>query len=312
MITQITIIIVTWNNEEIITDCIDSIYKFTKTNFNILVLDNRSSDNTILKIQEKNYPQCKVIRSNDNLGFAKGNNIVLTEVRSDFICYLNPDTILIEDIITPMLNYLDADLSTGIVGCKLLNEDMTLQPSTFNFDTPFNIFCEKFRVGKAFPNWIKENMFPNESLARKNKKVDWVIGAIMVMRLGDVKEINGFSEEYFMYTEDMDICMKVKKTLNMGVYFMADISLIHLGGRSEQKNNNYKKIEIILRNTIYFAEKFGGIKSRKKTILTLKFCYYSRLHLAKIMRKMKIINNESAELLIEKMRIGHEYLKSNY
>ena len=150
----ITFIIVTWNNNDVIIDCIDSIYKFCK-NFKIIIVDNNSSDNTVEVVNEKNYNNCKVIELEENLGFAKGNNIALKYVKTPYICYLNPDTILVEDIIIPSVKSIENDKNIGIVACKLLYKNKKLQASTFNFINSKQVYFESFRIGKLFPNFIK-------------------------------------------------------------------------------------------------------------------------------------------------------------
>ena len=309
MEAKITFIIVTWNNQDVICDCLDSLYRHVNMKFNVMLVDNNSTDNTIEKVNAGNYMNCIIIKNHSNMGFAKANNLALKYVKTKYICYLNPDTIFIEDIIPKMIDFLENNPCTGIVGCKLLNEDLTLQPSTFNFSTPFNIFCEKFKISKVLPNIIKEYWFPYEAKSYKSKKVDWIIGAVMVLRCKDALEIKGFSEEYYMYTEDMDICMKMKRKLNKNTYYIADKSLVHLGGISEAQNTNYKKMELLLDNSIKFAEKFGNENSKRQTITMLSFCYFSRWLLLKVLVKLKILSYSKYANFIIKMETGWKYLK---
>lgn len=300
----LTFIIVTWNNNNTIIECLDSIYKFCN-NFNVIVVDNKSSDNTVELINKKEYLNCKVLVLNENVGFAEGNNIGLENVNTPYICYLNPDTILLEDIVKPSIEILESKSEIGLVGCKLLNVDKTLQASTFNFITEKQVYFESFRIGKFLPNFISEKFFPNDSKSKKSKIVDWVIGAEMILSTEDARKINGFSTEYYMYAEDMDLCKKVERILNKKTYYLATTSLIHIGGASEIKNVNYNKLEIIISNKIRFSEKFYGIDKAKKVRKALYNVYLIRYFIIKTFYWFK-----KRSYYLEKMKTGLKICKT--
>lgn len=302
---KITFIIVTWNNENCILDCIDSLYTYCK-DFKIIVVDNNSSDNTVKLLQEKKYKNCNIIKLKENVGFAVGNNIGLSKVDTKYICYLNPDTILLEDIIEESINILERNSEIGVVGCKLLNKDMTLQPSTFNFLNHWQVYFEAFKIGKFLPNKISEKYFPNNSKSKKNKIVDWVIGAEMILSTEDANSIKGFSTEYYMYVEDMDLCKKIELKHRKKTFYLSTTKLIHIGGVSESKNANYVKLEKLIENKIKFVKKFYGNKEAKKTIKALYNSYKIRLIILKIFYWMNI---EKRRIFIEKMKIGFEISK---
>ena len=300
---NITFIIVTWNNQDTIIECLDSIYKYCEK-FKVVIVDNNSDDLTKKMIKDRKYKNCKLIESKDNNGFAVGNNIALDVIDTEYICYLNPDTILIEDIIKPSLNVLKKNDEIGIVGCKLLYNDYKLQESTFNFETPIQIFFSNFRVGKIFPNFIRERYFPNLSKCKKNKYVDWIIGAEMILKTSDAKKILGFSTEYYMYMEDQDLCKKMETELNKRTYYLAETSLIHLGGVSESKNTNYNKLKRLIYNKVIFNNKFYGQKKAKAAIRTMKCSYFVRKQLVRILYYGKERKN-----LLLKMSSGYKFSK---
>lgn len=300
----INFIIVTWNNEDTIIDCIESIYKYSN-DFNITIFDNNSSDKTIQLLKEKKYKNCYIIESKENLGFAIGNNEALKNTKTEFVCFLNPDTILTEDIIKPSINILKSNSKIGLVGCKLLNSDLSLQSSAFNFFDRKNIYYEAFRIGKFMPNIISEKYFPNDSKSKKNKFVDWVIGAEMIMYTEDAKKIGGFSTEYYMYTEDMDLCKKIYFQLNKKVYLLNDVSLIHIGGVSESKNTNYKKMEKLIDNKITFAQKFYNNKQQKK----IKKSLYNSYKIRYILVYMFVYNKKTRKKYLDKMMQGMQMTK---
>lgn len=297
---RITFIIVTWNNEKCIIDCLNSIYKHCQ-DFEIIVVDNNSNDNTVPIIKKQKFANCRIIDLKQNLGFAEGNNFALNMVDTEYICYLNPDTILVEDIINPSIDILEKDKSIGLVGCKLINADGTLQSSTFNYIDHTEVFCEAFRIGKFFPNLLREKLFPYYSKSKYNKSVDWVIGAEMILKTEDAKKIDGFSTEYYMYAEDMDICKKINIKLNKKIFYLADTKLIHLGGISEASNRNYSKLELQIKNKIKFSRKFYGEKECKKVINNLINVYKMRLIIVKM-----FLWSKKRETYLEKMKTGYE------
>ena len=105
----ITFVIVTWNNEKQIEACLDTLAKYTITPHEIIVVDNVSEDKTC-DIISRRYPFVRLIKSKENLGFARGNNLALKEVRTPYLCFINPDVILTEDIASPAINILNQHL----------------------------------------------------------------------------------------------------------------------------------------------------------------------------------------------------------
>lgn len=261
-----TFIIVTWNNEKEIFNCIDSVQKIYGTSCKVIVVDNCSKDNTV-NIIRNNFKWVEIIVSDTNLGFAAANNVALEKVVSDYVCFLNPDVILTEDIIKPSIKSLNNDDCVGVVACRLKNVDGTNQQSWFSYVNKWSLMSEILHIGKIVPSFLRKKYFLNYYVPRGDFYPDWVIGAEMVMRTNDAKQIQGFSTEYFMYTEDMDLCMKVKRQLKKKVLVLMSISLIHLGGASEGQNISYNKQEKLIRNDAYFVKKFYGNSESKSTIV---------------------------------------------
>lgn len=259
-------IIVTWNNENEIFNCIDSIQKIYGTSCRVIVVDNCSKDKTV-NIVRNNFKWVDVIVSDTNLGFAAANNVALEKVVSDYVCFLNPDVILTEDIIKPSIESLSKDDCVGVVACRLKNVDGTNQQSWFSYVNKWSLMSEILHIGKIVPSFLRKKYFLNYYVPRGDFYPDWVIGAEMVMRTNDAKQIQGFSTEYFMYTEDMDLCMKVKRQLKKKILVLMNISLIHLGGASEGQNISYNKQEKLIRNDAYFVKKFYGNSKSKSTIV---------------------------------------------
>ena len=300
----ITYIIVTWNNEKEIENCLSTISIYSPKNSKVVVVDNDSKDRTVQIIKAK-FPDVNLIKSTKNLGFAAANNLALESVSTEYICYLNPDVILTEDVLTPSIAILENHSEVGLVACRLKNRDGSDQPSCFNFASSWSLPCEILHIGKIMPKKLKKKFFLNYYNASEDFEPDWVIGAQMVMRTKDAWLIGGFSTEYFMYTEDMDLCKKVSVILHKKIYFISNVSLIHLGGASESQNTNYNKQAKLFQNDKDFVTKFYGKEEAERTILNMKRAY----NLRKIMLKIGYWRKDRS-FQIEKTEVALNLLNS--
>ena len=160
----------------------------------------RLQDLLKLKQKYKKYHTVELIESSTNLGFAAANNLALEKVSTPYICYLNPDVILTEDIITPSIEILKKRNDVGIVSCKLKNRDGSDQRSYFNYTGMWSSLGAILHIGAIMPQGFRKKYFLNEYHAKTDFEPEWVIGAEMILRTEEAKKIGGFSEEYFMYT----------------------------------------------------------------------------------------------------------------
>ncbi|MCD2436361.1 glycosyltransferase family 2 protein [Acidaminococcus sp. NSJ-142] len=275
----VTYIIVTWNNEKQIEDCLDTIQQYTAVPYSVIVVDNCSKDSTCSIIRDK-YKYVKLVDIKENLGFAKANNLALKQVETPYVCFINPDIILTEDIIKPSLQILETDSTVGLVACRLNNADGSLQKSWHCFFDQTSAIMDIFHITNLFP---KRMLHKVKEKPNNVYRTDWVIGAEMIMRTIEAKKVEGFSTEYFMYVEDMDLCKKVQEILHKITLFIADVSLIHLGGASEKQNTNYKKLQKTFENNILFSKKFYGYAKSKVILQRMICCYRIRLMLLKLL-----------------------------
>lgn len=273
--SDVTYIIVTWKNEKEISECLKSIEEYSPQNHEVIIVDNNSDDRTTQIIRE-DFPKAKLIESSVNLGFAAANNMALQYVTTPYICYLNPDVILTEDIITPSIQVLKEKDQIGLVACRLKNKDGSNQDSFFNYTNRWITPCAILHIGAIMPQSLRKKYFLSKYNAKADFEPEWVIGAEMILRTEEAKKIGGFSEEYFMYTEDMDLCKKVNTILGKKIYYLANVSLVHLGGASEAQNTNYNKQKKIFENEWMFVKKFYGMDEANRTIRSMKRAHMIR------------------------------------
>jgi len=232
---DLSIICVNWNSLDYLRKCIASIYAETKgIEFEIIVVDNASPEGGVESLLEL-FPAVKIIRSDQNLGFARANNFGCKQARGESVLLLNPDTELRGPAINILLERMCSLPDAGIVGGKLLNTDLTVQTAAIQkFPTILNQLAnvEYLRLRwPACPLWDIGPLFVRNG---RPVKVQVIPGACMLLRREVFEKVGMFSDEFFMYGEDLDLNCKVKK-LGLSNYYIEDAEIIHHGGKSSSR-----------------------------------------------------------------------------
>lgn len=279
-----TFIIVTWNSEKQIMPLLESIHNYEKESV-VIVFDNASNDKTVEIIKKRNFKNVRIIESKTNLGFSKANNLAVKCANTEYVTIINPDTRILQSTVNTLCNQYTKNV--GIISAKLINTNGTVQPSVFAFQNPATLFFEQFGIGKYLPNGLKQKLSPENYIFEDVTCVDWVMGAFMLMKKSVYMSIDGFSEDYFMYSEDMDICYKCHLK-GYDVLFNPKIEVEHIGGASEVQDVNASKSSKLIRSFLIFADKYNFNKNRKVLI----FCYQIKniilLPLSLLLKKYKI------------------------
>lgn len=235
---DISIVIVNYNVKEFLYQCLLSIRKATD-GFNVetIVVDNNSSDNSIDYL-EPLFPEVKFIKLDENIGFGRANNLAFKQARGKYFLILNPDTIIQEDTLRVMYDYMEAHPEVGISGCKVLNADGTFQlPCRRGFPTPWAAFCKLFGLQSIFP---KSRLFAqyNQTFRDENETyyIDAIIGAFMFSRGDVIRKLEGFLEDFFMYGEDLDLCFRANK-IGYKTAYVHTTSIIHYKGESTRRSS---------------------------------------------------------------------------
>lgn len=241
---ELSIICVNWNSAEVLGDCIDSIYEQTSgTLFEIIVVDNASTVPGIDALRSR-YPGITILKSDKNLGFAGANNLGFANSTGEFLLFLNPDTKLLGPAINVMLARYKSLTNPGILGCKLLNSDLSVQLSSIQkFPTITNQVLDLEYLQLRWPRCRLWELEPLFSDAPQVVGVDAISGACMLVRREVFLNVGRFSEDYFMYGEDIDLNYKVKSAGYQNFY-VGETSIIHYGGRSssQQKVSHWNTI----------------------------------------------------------------------
>ena len=227
----LTIIIVNWNNKKILQDCLESIYH-TQINYSyeIIVVDNHSEDGSVELIKNK-FHKVILIENDKNFGFAKANNRAIKIAKADHILLLNNDTIIIQsDCFINMVRFMQKNPEIGVLGCKLLYPNGTLQSLGGKFPSAWEVFKNQILFLNTWKRFWK-NKKKNNIL----KRVDCVSGACMLTRREVFEKVGMLKEDYFMYGEDIEFCYRVHQAAwEIGV--LTEESIIHLHSKSTDKN----------------------------------------------------------------------------
>lgn len=272
---DISIIIVNWNSAEYVRKCLSSLFAHTSgVEHEIIVVDNGSFDSCGSMIAH-DFPVVQFLQSSENRGFAWANNFGAERANGEFLLFLNPDTEVIDNAVFEMLTVLKTQPKAGIIGCKLLNSDMTTQisciqpfPTILNQMLDADVFLRRFHKRLGLSPLFSNEIYPVE--------VQVISGACMMITKSIFRTVGGFSSEYFMYTEDIDLCYKV---YNSGYknYYTGAVTVIHHGGGSSQLRNENSYANVQMRESIYkFLKKTRGSP--------YAFCFKSSIFLTGIIR----------------------------
>lgn len=258
---DVSIIIVSWNVEDLLKPCLDSleasglIFKGPDANAEVIVVDSGSHDGTVEMVKAA-YPDVILLPHDENIGFVKGNNIGLGAARGRYLFLLNPDTEIVGDAIQQMVSYMNAHPGVGIIGPHTLNTDGTTQPTRRMFPTKALAFFESTWLQPYAPKSMLARYYVEERADTDIFEVDWVQGSAMMVRRDVYEQVGGLDESYIMYSEELDWCHRTKDA-GWGVIYYGAASIIHHGGKSSEQAGSWKHIHF-QKSKLRYYEKYHG------------------------------------------------------
>ncbi len=285
---DLSIIIVNYRTYELTKQTINSVIATViDLDYEIIVVDNASCDGSLEKLIEdfESFNYITFLANKTNDGFAVANNLALKESVGDYVLLLNSDVIVKENTINKSLNFIKNNPNIGILGCKVVLPDGTLDKACRRSFPTFEVsFYRMSGLSKIFPNSKRFNRY-NLSYLDENGtySVDCVVGAFMLIRSNLLKECNGLDESFFMYGEDIDICYRIKQ-MGYEVYYYGEYEIIHYKGASGKNkkllyefhnsmeifyNKHYKKQDSFLINALTYIS-IWTLYYLKLLVLTLK------------------------------------------
>ncbi|MCF7569187.1 glycosyltransferase family 2 protein [Sabulilitoribacter arenilitoris] len=228
---KLSVVILNYNVHYFLQLCLKSVQAaILNIDAEIIVVDNNSEDSSCSMVKAL-FPNVKLIENKKNIGFSKGNNIGVLQSKGEYICILNPDTVVAEDTFSKLLQFVQNKEKLGIVGCKLINGAGDFLP-----ESKRNIPYVKVALKKLLGN--SKDYYVNHLNENETGKVDILVGAFMFMKRDIYNKVNGFDEDYFMYGEDIDLSYKILKK-GYDNYYYSDTTIIHFKGESTLRDRFY-------------------------------------------------------------------------
>jgi len=255
---NLSIIIVNYNTAHFINQTINSIYKSSiDIDYEIIVVDNKSHDNSV-ELLTKSHPDIKLIENTENYGFAKAINIGADNSNGKHILLLNPDTIVEKESIQTLYNSLIKDSHIGIVGARIIDSDGKFQLSSRRRYPSF--LTSLFQISGLSYLFPKSRLFGRYNYTHISSKisheVDSVSGACMMFSREHFSHLNGFDEDYFLFFEETDFCIRTK-SMGKKILYNANAETIHYRGES-MKTASFNVNNIFLESLIIFYKKQGS------------------------------------------------------
>lgn len=242
---KLSVIIVSYNGLNLLTDCLNSIRKYNDigNNLEVIVSDN-SPDFQVVDSVKSNFPEVKAIHNPQNGGFGYGNNRGVELSTSEYLLFLNPDTLLTEPIFQYAIEKFEQDNKLAIFGFRQFSKDRSTHYSYYLMDEV------------SLLDNLKQKKYLNNDIYIDGKM--FIAGSEMFMRKDVFVKIGGFDENLFMFYEESDILRRVKG-LNEGYYtaFFPEKSIVHLvgGTRKGEVNTDFNSTKRVLQSMKYYAEK---------------------------------------------------------
>jgi GT2 family glycosyltransferase len=286
---ELSIIIVNYNGLSFLKKCLKSIYRACsgsgekhKVCYEVIIVDNGSSDGSIEFIEDEinriksdvNAGTLRFIECGENTGFSRASNLGAVSSGGKFLLFLNPDTELTSGGFYNILDFLknkSGREKVGVIGARTVNPDGSLQYSCRSFPTLARQFYESFFLNRIFKkNRILGSSFMTYWDHKSVKNVDWLSGSFMLIEKSAFENAGRFDENYFMYSEDTDLCLRLrqKDLLN---YYYSKYTVIHDDAGIASKNMALRESQIWKSRRYYFRKNYSKLHSVIFSLLYFKY-----------------------------------------
>jgi GT2 family glycosyltransferase len=258
---ELSIIIINYNTFALTCSCIESVIRLTQgIDYEIFLIDNASVECDADLFLTK-FPAIQLIKSPQNVGFAKGNNLGIALAQGEYILLLNSDTELLDNAIFISLQKIKNNPKIGVLSAKLIFSDGRVQTCANRFPTLQLELIELFRFHKLLTIKAKANLMLGFYFDQQTEKtVDWVWGTFFLTRRSIIQRFpeQKLPDDFFMYFEDVQWCYAIQKMGYQILYFPEATVVHHLSASSVSENKSWEKLNKIARNEWFFWQKNKG------------------------------------------------------
>lgn len=252
---DLSIVIVNWNTCDLLAGCLNSIFATAgDLSLEVWVVDNASHDNSVAMLRT-HFPHVHLIENRMNVGFAAANNQAIPQTAGPFILLLNSDTLVQPNALQAIVEFIRAHPRAGIVGANVINADGSPQRCFDKFPTLWSESIRACGLDSRFSLGLPPPM--NEQAIA----TDWVLGAALTVRREALLQVGLLDSEYFMYSEEIDLCYRVKRA-GWDNFVLPSARIVHLGGESTKQTAAVMKAQLYLSKVRYFRKHHGTLAAK--------------------------------------------------
>jgi N-acetylglucosaminyl-diphospho-decaprenol L-rhamnosyltransferase len=253
---QLSVIVVNWNVQDLLRTCLASLEAelgmtspgATGKGTEIIVVDNASADGSVEMLRAE-FPHVTTISNQHNAGFGAANNQALAQSNGRYVLFLNPDTEVKPGAIRRMLAFIEQRPQAGCAGPRLLNPDGSIQSSRRSFPGVATAFVESTVLQRYCGGLgALRRFYSGRGDEHEPQRVDWLVGACLLMRRSALEEVGAFDERFFMYSEEMDLCYRLRQA-GYEVWFVPEAEVVHHEGASSRQ-------DLFLRNVNFHESRY--------------------------------------------------------
>ncbi|GAB4535527.1 MAG: glycosyltransferase family 2 protein [Anaerolineae bacterium] len=259
---DLSVVIVNWNVCDLLRRCLLSLSRAgsnlpSSISAEVIVVDCASSDGSVEMVRRE-FPWVRLIASQENLGYTRGNNLGMAEACGRYALLLNPDTELVGDALANMVHYIDRHPTVGVLGPALRYPDGALQSSRRRFPTLATAFCESTLLHQWFPNnRVARRYHMADRPAGLVQPVDWLVGAALLIRREAWQRVGPLDEGFFMYFEELDWCRRCRSD-GWEIHYFPDAEIIHYEGKSSEQVATARTIRFQRSKIRYYHKYYGA------------------------------------------------------
>lgn len=297
---KLTVVILNYNTAPFLELCVDSVLRAVKhIDAQVIVVDNNSTDHSLEMLESTYKNQVEVLALDTNYGFAKSNNLAVKQAKGEYLCILNPDTIVPEMVFEECIEFIESiDERVAFIGVQLVDGTGSfLQESKRNVPTP------SVARNKLLGN--SSSYYAYHVSKNGRASVDVLVGAFMFCKTAVYKELGGFDERYFMYGEDIDLSYTAIKAGYVN-YYLGDVKVIHFKGESTVKDRVY--LDRFYNAMQLFYEKHFEQNALEKRLVKLGLGQLKRLNTIRIAFNKKLPIQTVASILVSN-KLGNLHIE---
>jgi N-acetylglucosaminyl-diphospho-decaprenol L-rhamnosyltransferase len=256
---ELSIVVVNWNTRQLLAECLASLYQHPPAcSFDIWVVDNASTDGSVEMLRQR-YPEVHLIANAENLGFARANNQAMAQSAGRYVLLFNSDAAATPEALEALVGLAQAQPRAAIVGARLLNPDGSFQAAYTAFPTLWREFLILTGLGRLVHGRWYPSAGPESSPAPR--EVDYVEGACLLVARQAILAVGRMDEGYFMYAEEVDWCMAMKRA-GWQVWYQPRAEVIHHGGASSRRRRPQREADLYRSRVRFFRKWYGAGAAR--------------------------------------------------